>query len=113
MRQQRYGLSVVGGMVLLAMGYCLPGCGETPPAPETEKPQTQAPSTAGVAPSPAPIRFRDVTADAGLVFNHEAGARTGHKWYPETMGAGGGFIDYDGDGHMDILLVNGRQWPGE
>lgn len=59
------------------------------------------------------MRFRDVTADAGLVFNHEAGAKAGHKWYPETMGAGGGFIDYDGDGHMDILLVNGRQWPGE
>jgi hypothetical protein len=59
------------------------------------------------------MRFRDVTAEAGLVFNHEAGAKTGHKWYPETMGAGGGFFDYDGDGQIDILLVNGRQWPGE
>jgi len=29
------------------------------------------------------------------------------------MGAGGGFFDYDGDGQIDILLVNGRQWPGE
>jgi tetratricopeptide (TPR) repeat protein len=28
------------------------------------------------------------------------------------MGAGGGFFDYDGDGWLDILLVNGRQWPG-
>jgi tetratricopeptide (TPR) repeat protein len=29
------------------------------------------------------------------------------------MGAGGGFFDYDGDGLVDILLVNGRRWPGE
>lgn len=59
------------------------------------------------------MRFRDVTAAAGLDFHHEAGAGTSHKWYPETMGSGAGFLDYDGDGHTDILLVNGRQWPGE
>jgi tetratricopeptide (TPR) repeat protein len=59
-----------------------------------------------------PLQFTDVTAAAGVVFRHEAGA-TGKKWYPETMGAGGGFFDYDGDGWVDILLVNGRQWPGE
>jgi tetratricopeptide (TPR) repeat protein len=47
-----------------------------------------------------------------VVFRHEAGA-TGKKWYPETIGAGGGFFDYDGDGWLDILLVNGRRWPGE
>jgi tetratricopeptide (TPR) repeat protein len=58
------------------------------------------------------LQFTDVTAAAGVVFRHEAGA-TGKKWYPETMGAGGGFFDYDGDGWLDILLVNGRRWPGE
>jgi tetratricopeptide (TPR) repeat protein len=58
------------------------------------------------------VRFTDVTAAAGVVFQHEAGA-SGKKWYPETMGAGGGFFDYDGDGFIDMLLINGRRWPGE
>src|SRR5919109_2754070 len=56
------------------------------------------------------IRFTDVTEQAGIRFIHEAGAR-GQKWYPETIGAGGGFFDYDGDGREDILLLNGRPWP--
>src|SRR5438132_13239469 len=34
---------------------------------------------------------------------------------PQKMGSLGRsrFFDYDGDGWLDILLVNGRQWPGE
>jgi len=59
---------------------------------------------------PSRISFSDVTQQAGLHFSHDAGAR-GDKWYPETMGAGGGFFDYDGDGRPDILLINGRHWP--
>ncbi|HXH08416.1 MAG TPA: hypothetical protein VNP04_01375, partial [Alphaproteobacteria bacterium] len=58
------------------------------------------------------LHFTDVTHQAGIEFIHEAGA-SGQKWYPETMGAGGGFFDYDGDGWPDILLINGRRWPGE
>jgi len=56
------------------------------------------------------IRFTDVIQQTGIRFIHEAGAR-GQKWYPETIGAGGGFFDYDGDGREDILLLNGQHWP--
>ena len=28
------------------------------------------------------------------------------------MGPGCAFFDYDGDGWLDILLVNGMDWPG-
>lgn len=56
------------------------------------------------------IQFIDVTADAGLdEFVHTSGA-VGDKWFPEIMGAGGGFIDIDGDGWQDILLVGGASW---
>ena len=29
------------------------------------------------------------------------------------MGAGGAFLDADGDGAQDILLVNSMAWPGQ
>ncbi|HXH08401.1 MAG TPA: hypothetical protein VNP04_01295, partial [Alphaproteobacteria bacterium] len=102
--QRRWGL--LWGLLLV--GLALGGCGDAPSPSTATKPS--APVTA--AKPPAMIRFSDVTAAAGLDFRHEAGA-SGQKWYPETMGAGGGFFDYDGDGWPDILLINGRRWPGE
>ena len=53
----------------------------------------------------------DVTAAAGLQFRHNNGAYGG-KLLPETLGSGCAFLDYDGDGWQDILLVNGMDWPG-
>lgn len=57
------------------------------------------------------FRFVDVTRQAGLLFRHNNGAYGG-KLLPETLGSGCAFLDYDGDGWQDILLVNGRDWPG-
>jgi hypothetical protein len=53
------------------------------------------------------VRFTDVTAAAGIRFTHNAG-RSGKKWLPETMGPGCAFFDFDGDGWLDILLINGK-----
>ena len=57
------------------------------------------------------FRLVDVTAAAGLRFRHNNGAYGG-KLLPETLGSGCAFLDYDGDGWQDILLVNGMDWPG-
>jgi hypothetical protein len=57
------------------------------------------------------VRFRDITAQAGIHFMHN-NAASGKKWLPETMGPGCAFIDYDHDGYPDILIVNGEDWPG-
>ena len=53
----------------------------------------------------------DVTAQAGIVFDHNSGA-FGEKYLPETLGSGCAFLDYDNDGWLDILLINGKDWPG-
>src|SRR5206468_5003371 len=57
------------------------------------------------------VTFTDVTTAAGIKFVHTNGA-FGKKYLPETLGAGGAFIDVDGDGWLDIFLVNSKSWPG-
>ena len=50
--------------------------------------------------------FIDVTESAGITFVHTDG-RSGMRLFNEFLGSGGGFFDYDGDGDLDIYLVNG------
>jgi hypothetical protein len=64
------------------------------------------------AQSDAGLAFVDVTQSAGVRFKHVNGA-TGKKYLPETMGSGAAFLDFDGDGFQDILLVNSTNWPGQ
>jgi hypothetical protein len=59
----------------------------------------------------ASIRFVDVTESAGITFRHRSGGG-GEKHLVETMSGGGGFFDYDGDGDLDVLLLNGAPLPG-
>jgi hypothetical protein len=70
---------------------------------------------AAAAPAPAPqgLRFTDATAAAGLTFKHNSG-RSGKKYLPESLGSGVALFDADGDGWLDVLLVNSRDWePGK
>ena len=67
-------------------------------------------ASAPSAPDPG-FRLIDVTTQAGIHFRHNSGAYGG-KLLPETLGSGCAFLDYDGDGWQDILLVNGMDWPG-
>ena len=57
------------------------------------------------------FQLTDVTSKAGISFQHNSGAYGG-KLLPETLGSGCAFLDYDGDGWQDILLVNGMDWAG-
>ena len=91
-------------------------CGEDEARREVPAPDyTKAPSAdyavgRGRKEAPA-VRFVDITAAAGSDFVHENGAR-GDKWMPETMGSGCALFDHDGDGDLDLLLVNCRGWEG-
>lgn len=59
----------------------------------------------------ATIRFEEAAAGAGLRWTHQP-CPTGKKLLPETMGGGGGFLDYNRDGWQDVLLLNGAPLPG-
>lgn len=58
------------------------------------------------------ISFSDITKAAGISFQHHNGA-FGKKYLPETMGAGGAFLDFNNDEYQDLLLINGNDWPGQ
>jgi hypothetical protein len=55
---------------------------------------------------PSAPSFRDVAVTAGLDFLHVNGASE-EKFFPEIMGSGGLFLDFDNDGWLDVFLVDG------
>jgi len=56
------------------------------------------------------IQFVDITHQAGITWGLKTLA-SGTRYLIETMGGGGGFIDYNGDGLLDIYLVCYSQTP--
>jgi hypothetical protein len=61
-------------------------------------------------PAGGPIVFEEIAARAGLVFRADS-CPTPNKNQPETMVAGVALLDYDGDGWLDVYLVNGAAIP--
>ncbi len=79
----------LAALTALALGACRGG-----KAPD--------PEPAGAA--DGPVWFEDVTDRVGLDMTHDPGPG-GKHFLPEIMGSGAAFLDFDGDGRLDILLL--------
>src|SRR6516162_6478698 len=90
---------------VFACAFCLivcwaMGCSRSQPAARVETRPTDAPP-----PKPQPW-FEEVAAKSGVTFWHSSGHTT-RLYMPEIKSGGVGLLDYDRDGLLDILCVNG------
>ena len=95
---------------VLLLAYAVCGCGD-PPAEDAPAYVGRDYATRSEGAVTTRLRFTEIAGEAGIDFEHETGA-FGRKWMPETLGSGAAFLDYDGDGLPDLLLVNSDWWPG-
>jgi hypothetical protein len=79
--------AVIGGLVLA-------GC---------NRPATPTASSPAAEPA-GPAWFEDITDRVGLDFTHDPGP-TGTYFMPQSVGSGGALFDFDGDGRLDIYLI--------
>src|SRR5919109_3923343 len=63
------------------------------------------------AEAPSPIQFKDVTRQTGIPFVHTDGS-SGRRYIVENVCSGLATFDYNGDGKIDILFLNGAPLPG-
>src|SRR2546426_11900454 len=63
--------------------------------------------------SGATPRFVNCASSAGIEFRFYPDVQPGRFFLPEDMGGAAGWIDFDGDGLLDLFLTNGCRVPGD
>jgi hypothetical protein len=88
----------LAAVLLAACDASAPRTPATPAKPAEARP---------AAPKPVEPVFTDVAAEAGLVAENHTGARGKKTWIASAMGGGAIVLDYDQDGRMDLVVVDG------
>lgn len=111
---------------ILAMCLVLSGCGVNDTSQTQSKSSKSSPTASisgvatatAVAPSKPAIAapkitpaFVDVAAASGIDFRFYSDAVPGRYFLPEIMGGGIGWVDYDGDGRLDVYFRDGTNLP--
>jgi tetratricopeptide (TPR) repeat protein len=100
--------AVVAAVLLLACG--------TPEPDDSSVPRASAPtlstsSSSSEAPAP-PVRFHDVTAAVGLGGLRHLSGTAEQRYILESISGGAAWADLDGDGWLDLVLVDGAPLDG-
>ncbi len=84
--------------LFLGLGISAGGC-SAPPAESGSAAEVETPGLPW---------FQDWTTEKGLHFQHDAGPAPGQYFMPQMIGSGAALFDFNGDGRLDIyLLQNG------
>jgi hypothetical protein len=80
---------------------------EVPALPATPVPRADAPLPGAIPHAPeSAIHLRDVAAKVGVNFSYDTGD-SGESLMVESTGGGGGWVDFDRDGDLDLYFCQG------